>query len=663
MTFIPYVHCKVDENNSTTTVLSANSTYTGTAVDVSSYESIVLSVYADQASSDNGLQINYSVDGTNGSWQTFITLSVPATSFITKSYPVTAKFLQIVYTNGATTQGTFRLQTLLKLAGSSQIENCSIVSQCNSKTGTILKNVTWTGTWEDSSQSAQIITNFQSNKEGTFSLDFSSSGIGNPDITYGPYNLKASVDCNQMFAPVRKYFRINFTNTDTSNTATVNIETRLLSSTSILYNNLTDVMDINTSCMSNRSVPFGQNDNGLNYSQIGSNNLGGMKVAVTEPLSAFGEMLMVNPYPMCQIDFVYGIANPDMVTLTNTGNGSNTLANQMLTLTSGSNGSSYMRSVRQILYKAGQGALARFSAKFTIGVASTSQYAGVGTLTNGYFFGYNGASFGVLHRQGGTDTWTSQTNWNIDKMDGSKNSNNKSGHTLDKTKGNVYQIKYQYLGFGVIKFFVETPDTNGFICVHSINYPNSNTVPNLTNPSMPLFFGANSSVGSSVSVSTASGALFLEGKPELLGPKYGLDNTVNNVTTLNNILTLHCKSTLNSLTNYGQVILKNISVACSNNSQAGIITLQVIKNGTLTGTPSYTSVDAPHSITEYGHNTTITAGSGTTVFNTSITSNNSQYIDVTDFNIFINAGDTLTFAAKSSVSTSVGVSICWSEEL
>uniref|UniRef100_A0A6C0BFG3 Uncharacterized protein n=1 Tax=viral metagenome TaxID=1070528 RepID=A0A6C0BFG3_9ZZZZ len=29
MTFIPYVHCKVDENNSTTTVLTANSTYIG----------------------------------------------------------------------------------------------------------------------------------------------------------------------------------------------------------------------------------------------------------------------------------------------------------------------------------------------------------------------------------------------------------------------------------------------------------------------------------------------------------------------------------------------------------------------------------------------------------------------------------------------------------
>jgi len=660
MTFIPYIQCKVDDNNSTTTTLTSGGKFQGNAVDVSGYESIVISVYADQSSQDNGLQINYSVDGTNGSWQTFINLTVPANSFITKSYPTTAKFLQIVYTNGSTAQGTFRLQTLLKLAGSSQIENCSIVSQCNSKTGTISGQTTWLGTWEDSSQSTQIITNFQSNQIGQFSLEYSSSGNGNPDKTYGPYNLEASVDCNQMFAPVRKYFRIRFYNSSTDQ-ATVNIETRLLSSTSILYNNLTDVMDINTSCMSNRSVPFGKNDNGQNYSQIGSNNLGAMKVAITEPLSIFGEMLMINPYPVCQIDFVYNQNNPYIINTTHSGTGSAVdVANQLLTLSSGtaSTGTAYMQSVRRILYKPGQGALARFSAIFTKGVTNNIQIAGVGTTTNGYFFGYNGTDFGILHRHGGTDTWYLQTAWNVDRLDKSNSIYNKSGVQLKQDTGNVYQIKYQYLGFGVIKFYVET--INGFILVHVIDYPNNNITTNVSNPSMPLFFNVtNTGNTSNVTLQTASGALFLEGKPEYLGSKFGTDNNISNVTNLTLVISIQCNSTFNTITNMGQIKLRNISVACANNSQAGLVTLQVIKGASL-GSSSYTAFNN-NSMASINTTLTTSITGGDILYNTSIASNGNQYFDVTDMDLFLNGGEAFTFAVKSTVSTSVSVSFCWSE--
>jgi hypothetical protein len=291
MTFIPSLLGKIDANNSTTTNLSntdANNTFTGTATNVSGYESVIINVYADQPSSDNGLQVQFSTNNTD--WETFITFTVPQNSFITKSYPVIANYYRVIYTNGAEVQTVFRLQSSIKLTGSTQIENCSIVSLCNSNLGTINANTTWYGTWEDISQSAQIITNFISSQNGTFSLQFSSVGnTAEIDKVSGPYNLVANIDCNQMFAPVRKYFRIVFGNTSGSS-ANVSIETRLLSSTSILYNNLVDTLDKNTSCMSNRSVSFGLNENDTNYTQIRSNSEGNLKVAIGDPLSVFGEL-------------------------------------------------------------------------------------------------------------------------------------------------------------------------------------------------------------------------------------------------------------------------------------------------------------------------------------------------------------------------------------
>jgi hypothetical protein len=50
-----------------------------------------------------------------------------------------------------------------------------------------------------------------------------------------------------------------------------------------------------------------------------------------------------------------------------------------------------------------------------------------------------------------TDTFIPQSEWNGDKLDG----NGSSGITIDPTKGNVFQILIQYLGFGGIVFQVE----------------------------------------------------------------------------------------------------------------------------------------------------------------------------------------------------------------
>lgn len=85
-----------------------------------------------------------------------------------------------------------------------------------------------------------------------------------------------------------------------------------------------------------------------------------------------------------------------------------------------------------------------------------------------------------------------------------------SGIVLDPTKGNVYQIDIQYLGFGSVVFKVETNSTNGnnpdWTVMHNIKFPNSLTRPSLSNPSFPFTMAAYSN-GSSTDLGLSVGSV------------------------------------------------------------------------------------------------------------------------------------------------------------
>lgn len=96
--------------NSTTATLTANSIFTGTSEDVKDFAGIVLSVFADQASATDGLSVQQSSNGTN--WDITDTYTIPASTGKTFSFQPAARFLRVVYTNGGTNQGAFRMQTV-----------------------------------------------------------------------------------------------------------------------------------------------------------------------------------------------------------------------------------------------------------------------------------------------------------------------------------------------------------------------------------------------------------------------------------------------------------------------------------------------------------------------------------------------------------------------
>ena len=267
-----------------------------------------------------------------------------------------------------------------------------------------------------------------------------------------------------------------------------------------------------------------------------------------------------------------------------------------------------------------------------------------------------------MTRNNSVDTWVPQASWNGDKMDGTGGSSNPTGQNLDVTKGNVYQINFQWLGFGLIEFSIEDAATGRFVPVHQIKYANSNTVPSLLNPSFPILWKVeNTTNTTNITLKGASCVGEVEGKIVYLGPTNAIGNTKTNVTTtLTNIITIRNKSTYQTLTNRTPINILKYSVSVDGTKPAEF---QIVKNTTLGGTPSYTDISTNTSVIEYDTaGTTLTGGQSIDFGSLGSTGNISEGGQVTT-DIIILPGETLTLAVNATQSTTdATVGIRWVED-
>ena len=96
----------------TAVVLAGGAAYTGSSVSTFGFYTITGYAFSDQASAANGFSIEQSADGTN--WDVKDQSSVAASTEKPISIPVAAPFVRVVYTNGGTLQGSFRLHVALR---------------------------------------------------------------------------------------------------------------------------------------------------------------------------------------------------------------------------------------------------------------------------------------------------------------------------------------------------------------------------------------------------------------------------------------------------------------------------------------------------------------------------------------------------------------------
>jgi len=458
--------------------------------------------------------------------------------------------------------------------------------------------------------------------------------------------------------PIVQFFRVVYTNG-----GTIQTEFRLSAKyhkyqskglTSQLDQTINDQSDVDLV----RAAVMGQDSAG-NFRNVPVDGEGHLRIHISDPLSAFGDLRVSDLTPQVQIYFAYNI-NTDVVNTSLVASGTVTQANAMAVVSSGAATSSSARleTKHPVKYRAGQGSLVRYTALFTAGVTGNTQIAGAFDADNGVAFGYSGTSFGILVRNGASDSFTAQTSWNVDIMDGNDGDSNPSNMLIDPTKGNVFQIRYQWLGFGEITFFIENPVTGEYVIVHRVKYANTNTVPSMTNPSFPLAVESiNTSNNTDIIVKTSSMAGFTEGKDVVTGPFNSIDNELA-VTTEANVLTIQNKSTYQSINN--KVSLKMVSLSIATDGTKNVI-VKLIKNTTLGGTPSYTDISTNTSAVSYDvAGTTITTGQVIETY--SLAKDDSQNINLKELELELFPGEILTVSAASAGSNTVDVALSWRED-
>lgn len=126
--------------------------------------------------------------------------------------------------------------------------------------------------------------------------------------------------------------------------------------------------------------------------------------AKTVERTAFGGSVCESIRPVIQLSFDTPFIRTDVISVYESGAGSSiSIDDSRVRVTAGATatGLAIMQSVKTIQYKPGFGVISRYSAVFGTPDPNVDQLTGIGNSGNGFYFGYNGTSFGALHRRGG----------------------------------------------------------------------------------------------------------------------------------------------------------------------------------------------------------------------------------------------------------------------
>jgi hypothetical protein len=346
-----------------------------------------------------------------------------------------------------------------------------------------------------------------------------------------------------------------------------------------------------------------------------------------------------------------------------------------------------------IKYRPGTSTATRMTGSFTVGAPANSiQYVGEGFLEptsnaiiDGMGFGYQGSTFGVFWIRNYAINFIPQTQWNYDTMLGT----GKSGFLMDPTKLNIFQFKFQYLGGGNLFYYVIPASTGRWALAHMIQNAGTLTTPVFRDPTFHAMWYANCyAVGdnTAITVSGASCGQFVEGHRRFLGPKGAftyspIASVTNNINTM--MFALHNALYFNGIPNRSQAHVRSISfggngVGTGSNLPNGVIALTLIRNPT-SGGPN---IFVPYNGTQVGTNGSNIFGQSSMSSNssqlTTISGGNSGFtqvisigdssgnIDMTDYEIVLNPGDTLCFTANVVTAAGtcyIGSSVFWVEDI
>ena len=419
---------------------------------------------------------------------------------------------------------------------------------------------------------------------------------------------------------------------------------------------------------------LGRNPSGL-VDQFGTpygvkHNNNRLVVYPATEISAFGELVVVNPHPIFQGSFEYTVDNTTLTTNTAANGGTIIQADAMAVIGTSTTTASTaeLRTLHHARYRSGQGGKSMFTALFDAPVDGTEQYMGimdeagsVEAYKNGYGIGYDGFIFGVHRWQNDVKTTVA-----LADCDDPLNGSGASGMKLDPTKLNVFQIKFQYLGGGAIHYYIEDSITSELIKFHTVHYSNSSLAPSVYNPNFHFTMWVNNGATTEdIVLKCGSYSYFVEGISDLIEvhqPQYSSGEKIKlDVTTEVAILTIRNKALYASKTNFIDILVENIGASIEASSANNLGSIRLVKNATLGGTPIWNDISATDSVVEVDVvGTTVTGG--IELFTVPLAGKNDKvFNEVTGLKIILHDSETLTLAGSSENTAVMRGSSLWKE--
>jgi hypothetical protein len=302
-------------------------------------------------------------------------------------------------------------------------------------------------------------------------------------------------------------------------------------------------------------------------------------------LDAFGRLRVSNPFTLFDSSHRYADNNLWANSITGTAAATFSANEGLVNLTVGTaSGDRIIReTIKVFSYQPGKSLLVMST--FVLGDAKVGlrQRVGYYGAANGIYFERDGTTNYMVERSSVTGVLTNnrvaQSNWNIDKLNGS----GPSGLTLDSSKAQILYMDVEWLGLGTVRtgFII-----NGqFVPVHNFDHANLVTTTYITTASLPLRYEMENTAAtaSASTLKQVCSTVISEGGYQLAGAQQSIGTPVTTPTTLPTAGTYHPIVSLKLKTTRldGIVILTALSIlGITNNAN---YSWQVVAGGTTTG--------------------------------------------------------------------------------
>jgi hypothetical protein len=381
---------------------------------------------------------------------------------------------------------------------------------------------------------------------------------------------------------------------------------------------MADNVTLNAPTVGGGSTIASDDIGGLQFQRIklvyGADGVNSGDVSATNPLPArisFGDVAQLDSFSRLRVSnpdhvfdgqLTYDLAPLLYEAITVTGGGgvatvehSSTNRCAAMTFTAALTGcKAIMQTYQYFPYQPGRSQLIFVTFNMVETTANVLKFAGYSDGVNGIEFQLNGTAvqFVVYSSTSNGNQTALQADWNVDKLDGTGT----SGITLDITKTQILVIDLQALYVGRVRVGF---DIGGQIIIaHQFVHSNSIASPYIATANLPVRCGMTGTATVTTTMQFICCSVISEGgNPDNTGFDFSQSGSVTAASgARTHLLSIQKKTTFNSLTNRGKVVLAEVDLLVTGNSP---VKWELVLGDVITGTTTFNDVNTTYSAMQY----------------------------------------------------------------